>query len=74
MKRTRNRKCDHCHKGYWRVNKAALWTGRNPGHTKGWQKTTVKLCNDCMSLKGAYKSLMMWSLRIVKGGALKAIR
>jgi hypothetical protein len=70
----RDRYCDHCDAWYFRGNRMALWTKRNPGHREGWQKEVVKLCNECFSLNGAHRALMLTSIRIAKHGLLSLTR
>jgi len=52
----------------------ALWTKRNPGHRQGWQKEVTKLCNNCFSLSGAHRALMLTTIRIAKHGLLALTR
>mgnify|MGYP001591238911 CR=1 FL=1 len=59
----RNRKCETCDQPYFRCNKVAMWTKRNPGKRSGWKKETHKTCLVCTPVQEANRILGIIQVR-----------
>ena len=51
------RRCYYCREPYYRCEKIAVWTVRNPGHRTGWTKKVISACLNCSGIASLFNRL-----------------